>query len=508
MRFPRASGILLHPTSLPGPYGIGDIGLTALAFVDLLAEAGQTYWQMLPLTPTGYGDSPYSSFSAFAGNTLMISPDSLLEDGLLDQNFIDERPDFREDRVDYGGVYEWKTKMLATAFENFHRQGEGLRGELDKFVRENAWWLDDYTLYRSIKVSEGQKPWFEWPTKLKLRNRDELAARAQQLADEIEREKFYQFLFFRQWAAVREHASENGVKIIGDVPIFISLDSADVWCNQEKFKLNPDGSAKAVAGVPPDYFSATGQLWGNPIYDWDTMRADGFAWWITRIAFAVRVFDVVRIDHFRGFAAAWEVPGEDTTAENGKWVDVPGHEFFTVLEDKLGHVPMIAEDLGVITPDVEKLRDDFGLPGMRILQYGFGGDAKNDHLPHNYVNNSVAYTGTHDNDTVVGWWEAQAPKKPKDSETPLSPVQEHCMNYLNTDGSEINWDMIRAVWASVADTAIIPLQDVLGLGNEARMNYPSSLDGNWSWRYAEADLTEEMLARLKGLTETYGRISK
>jgi 4-alpha-glucanotransferase len=238
------------------------------------------------------------------------------------------------------------------------------------------------------------------------------------------------------------------------------------------------------------------------------MRSDGFSWWISRIAFAVRVFDVVRIDHFRGFAAAWEVPGEDTTAENGKWVDVPGHEFFTVLEDKLGHVPMIAEDLGVITPDVEKLRDDFGLPGMRILQYGFGGDAKNDHLPHNYVNNSVAYTGTHDNDTVVGWWEAQTPKKPKDSETPLSPVQEHCMNYLNTDGSEINWDMIRAVWASVADTAIIPLQDVLGLGNEARMNYPSSLDGNWSWRYAEGELTEEMLARLKGLTETYGRVSK
>jgi len=318
MRFPRASGILLHPTSLPGPYGIGDIGQGAFAFVDLLAEAGQTYWQILPLTPTGYGDSPYSSFSAFAGNTLMISPDSLLADGLLDQAFIEKCPDFREDRVDYGGVYEWKTQMLATAFENFPSQGEHLPGELDKFVKENAWWLDDYALYRSIKASEDQKPWFEWPTKLKLRNRDELADRAHQLADEIGREKFYQFLFFRQWAAVRAHASENGIKIIGDVPIFVSLDSADVWCNQEKFKLNPDGSAKVVSGVPPDFFSSTGQLWGNPIYDWDTMRADGFAWWISRIAFAVRVFDVVRIDHFRGFAAAWEVPGEDKTAENGK----------------------------------------------------------------------------------------------------------------------------------------------------------------------------------------------
>lgn len=506
MKFPRASGILLHPTSLPGEYGIGDLGPKAFAFIDLLVESGQSYWQILPLGPTGYGDSPYQSFSAFAGNTLLISPERLVDDRLLTPEFIDRKPEFPSHKVDYGSVYEWKNQLLENAFVNFrHTTSVDLRGRFETFVRENDWWLADYALYRSIKASEDQKPWYEWPTTLKLRNTTAIDDLSENLFDRIQAEKFYQFLFFRQWTSLKTYANQHRIKIIGDVPIFVSIDSADVWCSQDKFKLNVDGSPKVVAGVPPDYFSRTGQLWGNPIYDWDAMRADGFRWWIRRIEFTLQTVDIVRIDHFRGFAASWEVPGGDKTAENGRWVDVPGRELFTALNDDLGALPVIAEDLGVITPDVEELRDSFGFPGMRILQFAFGGDAKNHDLPHNYINNCVAYTGTHDNDTTVGWWHSQAGAGSTRDEKAISHEHDFCLKYLASDGQEIQWDMIRTLWASVADTVITPLQDVLGIGTDGRMNLPASMNGNWSWRYIDGSITPEVIARLKELTETYGR---
>jgi len=498
MDFPRASGILLHPTSLPGEFGIGDLGPKAFEFVDLLADANQTYWQILPLGPTGYGDSPYQCFSAFAGNTLLISPNKLVEAKLLDTSMLADTPDFPADKVDFGKVIEWKKKIFAEAAKAFAASPGELRAPYEKFEQENGWWLEDYATFRAIKAEHDQKPWYEWPDVLKLRDPNSLAHESGRLRDQIFAEKFAQFVFFSQWAELKSYANSKGVRIIGDIPIFVALDSADVWCNQTKFKLNADGSPKVVAGVPPDYFSKTGQLWGNPIYDWEAMRADGFGWWAARVAATLSMVDVVRVDHFRGFVAAWEVPGGDETAENGEWVAVPGHDLFRSLRASLGKFPMIAEDLGVITPDVESLRDSFGLPGMRILQYAFGGDAQNLYLPHNYIRNSIAYTGTHDNDTTVGWWKVlkgAAGKGPR----------EHAKEYLSTTGREINWDLIRACWASIAHTAIAPLQDVLGLDNSARMNMPSSNSGNWNWRFKDGAVPPEMLARLKRLTETYGR---
>lgn len=506
MKFPRASGILLHPTSLPGEFGIGGFGRPAFEFVDFLIEARQTYWQILPLGPTGYGDSPYQCFSAFAGNTLLISPEKLLEDGLLTHEQIDNRPPFAEGRSAYGAVYEWKNKILPEAYSNFHSiTSVDYRGKFETFVQENDSWLDNYALYKAVKASQNQRAWYEWETPLKLREPGAIAMISETLYEEIQAEKFYQFLFFRQWLAVKEYANRGGVSIAGDIPIFIALDSADVWCNQDKFKLNEDGSPKVVAGVPPDYFSKTGQLWGNPIYDWDAMRNDGFRWWIARVKHTLKTVDVVRVDHFRGFAASWEVPGGDETAENGRWVDVPGNDLFQTLKHELGELPFWAEDLGVITPDVEHLRDSFGLPGMRILQFAFGGDAKNHDLPHNYINNCVAYTGTHDNDTTVGWFHSQAGAGSTRDESAISREHNFCLEYLDTDGSEINWDLIRAIWSSVADTAVAPMQDVLGLGNEARMNLPASSSGNWYWRYKEGSLTQELIVRLRTLTEIYGR---
>ena len=553
MKFPRASGILLHPTSLPGEHGIGDLGPQALKFVDFLAGAKQTYWQILPLGPTGWGDSPYSSFSAFAGNTLLISPEKLIEDRLLedpsaaarsgkgdgasvqpavaggtekllDDSIRSEPPtvavglsrDFGEqvgylqtklqppvtaggtDRVDYGAVYESKNAILLSSFENFQKENSELRGAFETFLAENASWLDDYALYRAIKFSQDQKPWYEWDEALKLRDEGALNEAAGDLSDEILAQKFYQFIFFRQWLAVKEHANTKGVKIVGDVPIFVALDSADVWRHRDKFKLNEDGSPKVVSGVPPDYFSKTGQLWGNPIYDWDAMRADGFSWWTERVRYALKTVDILRIDHFRGFAGAWEVPGGNPTAEHGAWVDAPGRELFEALKNALGDLPFWVEDLGFMTPEVDALRDDLGLPGMRILQFAFGGDANDGALPHNYIRNCIVYTGTHDNDTVIGWWNAQPPD---------SRAREFCSKYLGSDGEDINWDMIRAAWASIADTAIAPLQDVLGLDNDSRMNLPASTSGNWQWRFREGDISDEMTEKLRAFTQVYGRES-
>lgn len=498
MKFPRASGILLHPTSLPGKFGIGDLGPNAFKFVDFLRDAGQTYWQILPLGPTGYGDSPYSCYSAFAGNTLLISPDLLVNYDLLDKSALDPTQDFPSGKVDYQKAREWKGDILQQAFARFSENaGQEIRESFSRFEQENSWWLNDYALYRAAKAYQQEKPWYEWSEPLRFRAPSAITEIRQRLFQEIEAEKFCQFLFYRQWAELKQYANKNNVRIIGDIPIFVALDSSDVWCNQDKFKLNPNGSPQVVSGVPPDYFSKTGQLWGNPIYDWEAMRRDGFGWWGSRFTFTLRTVDIARIDHFRGFVASWEVPGEDETAENGKWVDVPGRELFTTLKQHLGDLPLIVEDLGDITPDVINFRDSLGFPGMKVLQFALGGDARNYDLPHNYINNCVAYTGTHDNDTTVGWYESKSKE--------ASREKEFCLKYLDSDGSEIHWDFIRAVWASVADTAIAPMQDVLGLGNEARMNLPASDSGNWSWRLEDEAITNEVVTKLKELTEIYGR---
>ncbi len=499
MRFPRASGVLLHITSLPGRFGIGDLGPEARKFADFLAAAGQTYWQVLPLGPTGYGDSPYQAFSAFAGNVLLISPEDLVEDGLLTGDYLEDLPEFATERVDYGGVYEWKSRMLAEVCSERAEWPKQIREELKRFEAENGWWLDDNALFTALRKRNGHKAWFEWPDSLKLREPGALAAARSQYAEDVEQEKAQQFLFFRQLERLREYIRELGIKLIGDVPLFVALDSADVWCNQDKFQLDADGSPKFVAGVPPDYFSSKGQLWGNPLYDWDRMREDGFGWWTARFEFAMRMFDVVRIDHFRGFCGVWAVPGKNKTAVNGSWTTDPGHEVFTAVKAALGELPFIAEDLGHITPDVVALREAFGFPGMKILQYAFGGDAGNEFLPHNYSANCVVYTGTHDNDTTKGWWDAmiEAEDEP--------PTVGHLREYLRTEGEDISWDLIRAAWMSVADTAIAPMQDVLGLGNEARMNVPATAGGNWGWRMGEEWDPEKTGDRLREMTVLFER---
>lgn len=500
MRFPRGSGILLHLTSLPGRFGIGDLGPSARSFADQLAAAGQTYWQVLPLGPTGFGDSPYQCFSAFAGNTLLISPEELVRDGLLDEEKIKNVPEFSDGRVDFAAILEWKTTLLQTTFSRWMEgDDEALRAEYQAFVRENNWWLADYAFYRAVKMSQEQSPWYEWPFPLKLRETGALAALSSQLAAEIQAETFFQFIFFRQWKRLKSYVNALGIRIIGDMPIFVALDSADVWCDQAKFKLNSDGSPKVVAGVPPDYFSKTGQLWGNPIYDHETMRRDGFHWWVARMAFALKMYDIVRIDHFRGFCGVWEVPGGEKTAENGEWVTVPGNEIFTAIQKSLGQLPVIAEDLGDITQDVRELRDRFGFPGMKILQYAFGGDAANEFLPHNFTQNTVVYTGTHDNETAVGWWLSR-------SGNAFAKERRYCRHYVGTDMREPNWALIRAAISSVADIAIVPMQDALGLGNEARMNTPATDSGNWTWRMKEKALTPYIARRLRDLAATYGRL--
>ena len=502
----RASGILLHPTSLPSRFGIGDLGDEAYQFVDFLASAKQTYWQVLPLGQTGYGDSPYQCFSAFAGNIYLISPAKLKDDGFLTDEDLAGAPKFAAGKVDFGKMIDFKLPLLKKAFEIFRRTDNGMLADAFRlFCQSNAFWLEDYALFRAIKFSQDQKSWQEWDEDLKLRRPEALESARRELDDEVFAQKFYQFAFFKQWDALKKYANEHEVKIVGDVPIFVALDSCDVWCRPTQFKLNEDGSPQTVAGVPPDYFSKTGQLWGNPIYNWDNMRRDGFAWWISRVKFTLKMVDIVRVDHFRGFAASWEVPGGDLTAEHGEWVSVPGMDLFNTLKYAIGDLPFWAEDLGVITPDVEELRDSFGFPGMRILQFAFGGDAKNLDLPHNYIRNSVAFTGTHDNDTTVGWFNSEAGKGSGRDAEQIEKERRFCLDYLNSDGAEIHWDFVRAVWSSVADTAIAPMQDLLGLGNEARVNLPGSTSGNWSWQCRNGDFSDEIAERLKHLTELYDR---
>jgi 4-alpha-glucanotransferase len=519
MGLPRSSGILLHPTSLPGAFGIGDLGPEAYKFVDFLVAAGQSLWQVLPLGPTGYGDSPYACYSAFAGNTLLISPEQLVTEGLLDsaqplrplrlggeQNRRDAEDAEVTQRVDFGEAYQIKDDLLRKAYERYTKTTDtALRSAFETFAQQQAHWLEDYALFRALKDAHGGVAWNEWEQSLVRRTPAAISRAQEQLREEVEAQMFYQFLFFRQWFALKSYANEHGVSIVGDLPIFVAQDSADVWTNPDQFKLDKNGKPLVVAGVPPDYFSSTGQLWGNPLYNWERMQADGFEWWIERVRATLTVVDIARVDHFRGFAACWEIPGGDKTAERGQWVEAPGRKLFTAIRKTLGELPIIAEDLGVITPDVVALREEFGFPGMRILQFGFGSDSKNIDLPHNYVPNVVAYTGTHDNDTTVGWFESVAGEGSTRTAEQIERERTFCVNYLNTKGEEIHWDFIRTVLASVANTAIVPVQDLLGLGTEARMNLPNSTEGNWAWRFAAGMLSDEIAQRLEELTKLYGR---
>ena len=506
MTFPRASGILLHPTSLPGPFGIGDLGSEAYRFVDFLQQSGQSLWQVLPLGPTGYGDSPYACYSAFAGNTLLISLERLLKENLLTKGDLADAPTFPAERVDFEKVHRFKESVLETAFRRFKANADPeTNAAFNSFCEKERDWLDDYALFRALKDVHEGRSWNEWEAPLVGRDTAALTRAREELREETEAQKFYQFLFFKQWFELKTYCNDREIKLIGDIPIFVAQDSVDVWTNPDQFKLHSNGQPVVIAGVPPDYFSKTGQLWGNPLYNWEHMLVDGFKWWIKRVSATLHTVDIVRIDHFRGFAACWEIPGGDKTAERGQWVPAPGRELFTAIRKALGELPIIAEDLGVITPDVESLRDDFGFPGMRILQFGFSSDAKSIDLPHNYHRNVVVYTGTHDNDTAIGWFNSVAGEGSTRDAKQIEREREFCLKYLDTDGKEINWDLIRTVLASVANTAIVPLQDLLGLGTEARMNLPNSTSGNWSWRLESGALTEKLVQRLNGLTELYGR---
>lgn len=499
--------MLLHPTSLPGPFGIGDLGDEAYRFADFLKKSDQTLWQVLPLGPTGYGDSPYACYSAFAGNTLLISPERLVKQQILTDIDLADTPALPDECIDFAAVHHFKEALLSTAFRRFKQKPDvEVEADFRSFCSKERDWLDDYALFRALKDLHVGRSWSEWEAPLASRDPVALNIAMENLSDEIEGQKFYQYLFFKQWFELKEYCNERGIKVIGDIPIFVAFDSADVWTNPGQFKLDANGRPIVVAGVPPDYFSKTGQFWGNPLYEWERMVADGFDWWIKRVRATLQTVDIVRIDHFRGFAACWEIPGGDKTAERGSWVKAPGRELFLAIRDALGaDLPIIAEDLGVITPDVEELRDEFGFPGMRILQFGFSSNAKNIDLPHNYHRNMVVYTGTHDNDTAVGWFKSEAGKGSTRDATQIEKERAFCLQYLDTGGAEINWDFIRAVMASVANTAIVPLQDLLGLGTEARMNLPNTMSGNWSWRYAADALTDALADRLKSLTMLYGR---
>ena len=503
MTFKRSSGILLHPSSLPSPHGIGDLGPQAFRFVDWLSSTGCKLWQVLPLGPTGYGDSPYQCFSAFAGNPYLISPDDLLADGLLTQTDLDGMKDLPASHVDFGMVIPRKLDLLQKAFSTYQSHPEhlrpapstSLRASFDYFCAENVSWLDDYTLFMALKESNGGGSWSDWPDPLRSRKKTALRNAQKELAETVMRYAFYQFIFFRQWNKLRAYAHERGIQIIGDIPIFVANDSADVWAHPELFFMDKAGNPTVVAGVPPDAFSNTGQLWGNPLYKWEVHKKDGYAWWLSRVRSSLQIFDILRFDHFRGFAGYYEIPASHTTAEFGRWVTGPGQDLFRAIDKYLGDglitpgtgLPFIAEDLGVVTPDVIKLLETFNLPGMRVMQFAFSGP-DNPFLPHNYVPNCVAYTGTHDNDTSRGWFATAEPHE-----------REFAQRYLRVDGSDFAWDLIRAVWGSVAEIAITPLQDVLNCGGEARMNFPSRLGGNWEWRMGEDDMNDGLSGKLREL---------
>jgi 4-alpha-glucanotransferase len=491
---PRSAGILLHPTSLPGPFGIGDLGPSAYAWVDALVRARQSWWQILPLGVTGYGNSPYQSFSAFGGNPDLLSPELLVRDGLLHKKDL-KGVHLPEDRVDYQAAHRLKRDLLKRAWTNYSRGSvPALREHYEAFCAHQKGWLEDFALFMVLKEAQPDLGWADWEESLMLRQPQAVQRARQQMGEAVGLHQFGQFLFFRQWWALKKYANDKGVRLIGDIPIFVSIDSADVWANPGGFKLDERRRPIVVAGVPPDYFSATGQLWGNPIYDWEAMKQENFAWWVARLRACLDQVDLVRLDHFRGFEACWEVPAGSETAEPGQWVPAPGAELISTLRDQLGHLPIIAEDLGLITPEVEALRDQFQLPGMVVLHFAFYGDPTARYLPHNHVVNSVCYTGTHDNDTTLGWFRTLPEEEAAFLRRYLSHVEESPC-----------WEMIRLAWSSTAALTIIPLQDALELGSEARMNLPGEAEGNWAWRFRKEMLQDGILDRLADLTEVYGR---
>jgi 4-alpha-glucanotransferase len=493
---------------LPGRFGIGDFGACAYEFADFLSAGGQKIWQVLPLNPTGYADSPYQCFSAFAGNPMLLSLEQLRERGLLQESDLGQAPRFPEESVDYGPVIEFKMTALRRAAQAFFADAALTdREAFDRFCQGAKAWLDDYALFMACKDAHHGTMWTAWDAPIRGRDPEAMSAWAAKLESEIRAYKYWQYEFFQQWAKLKAYCQARGIRLMGDVPIYVAHDSADVWAHPELFYLDDEGRPTVVSGVPPDYFSATGQLWGNPIYRWDLQAADGYQWWIERFRAALALFDLVRLDHFRGFEAYWEVPGNEKTAINGRWVKGPGEDFLRALQNAFGELPIVAENLGVITPPVEKLRHDFHLPGMSLLQFAFGSDPQGPSFrPHNYGRDLVAYTGGHDNDTTVGWWASSGAGDSTRTAEDVRKEHEVARAYLNFgDDSEINWIMIRAVLSSVADVAIVPLQDVLGLGSKARMNLPGTVSGNWKWRYRAGALRGELSARLREMVTLYDR---
>ncbi len=493
----RYSGILLHPTSLPSPYGIGDMGQGAYEFIDFLEKAGQSLWQVLPLGPTGYGDSPYQSYSVFAGQTLLISPEKLEEQGLLTKEDLKEHPEFSSKQVDYGAVLSWKTEIFLKAFHNF-LEGEKLDlvYECQAFLKDHSFWLDDYAFYMAVREEFDHKSWLEWDSSLQNPTSKIRREWEEKLEEKIAYQKFLQFEFYKQWGELKAYANEKGISIVGDMPIFVSIDSSDVWANKSLFCLDSKGYPTEVAGVPPDYFSVTGQLWGNPLYDWQAHKKQGYQWWIARIKTQLTQVDYLRIDHFRGFEAYWAVPADEETAVNGTWKKGPGANLFQAVKKALGDkLPIFAEDLGLITPEVEALRDQFRFPGMKVLQFGFEAWTNDGFYPHNFTtDNCICYTGTHDNDTTLGWYE-HANEEARD----------RVRRYLNCDGSNVSWDMIRLAMSSIAKYAIFPMQDVLRLGSDSRMNVPGVLGANWAWRFESQEIQEWHAAELKKMTQLFNR---
>ncbi len=495
MKFERSSGILLHPSSLPSKYGIGDLGPNAYKFVDLLVETKQKLWQILPLGPTGYGDSPYQCFSTFAGNPFLISIEKLIEESLLDENEPALKDNFNNKLVDYGRVINFKYAILRKAFLRFiESKDKQLKTKFNTFCDKNSSWLDDYALFMSLKDHFGGKPWSEWEENIKLRRPEAMAKYRKELADNINFQKFMQYIFFKQWFELKEYANTNEIKIIGDIPIYVAFDSSDAWSSPSTFYFDEDMNPIKVAGVPPDYFSKTGQLWGNPLYNWETLKETSYAWWIDRIRSINELVDIIRIDHFRGFAGYWAVPYGDKTAANGKWEKGPGAGLFIAIKNALGDLPILAEDLGFLTEDVHELRDKFGFPSMKILQFGFDSKEGSPYVPHLFTPNSVVYTGTHDNDTIIGWYK-KAPEEDK----------HYVREYMNTDAKDISWDFIRHAWMSVAVFALAPMQDMLSLDSECRMNTPSVASGNWQWRFTWDQITPQVKEKLLKLTKLYSR---
>ena len=497
----RLSGILLHPTSLPSPYGIGDLGAAAYRFVDFLEKAGQHLWQILPLTHTGYGDSPYQSFSAYAGQPLLISPDHLKELGLVDAAGLADVPPGCPEAVDYGAIIPWKQSVYEKAYTCFLDASPRrlpLYTEFLDFVQAEKDWLDDYALFMACKSVNGGVSWLEWEDKYRMPTPEFKEKLRGTLKEQIGFYQFLQFIFYKEWMQLKSYANDHGVRIIGDIPIFVSMDSADVWANQHLFQLDTKGFPLRVAGVPPDYFSATGQLWGNPLYDWEAHEKEGFSWWISRIRHQLKSLDILRIDHFRGFESYWAVPYGEETAIHGKWVPAPGYELFRAIQEALGdELPIIAEDLGIITPEVDALRQEFHFPGMKVLQFAFDNLGENDYLPYRFTTpDCVCYTGTHDNDTTLGWYRTLSPE-----------CQQRIRRYIRCtdDDTRISREMIAAALGSIAGYVIFPLQDVLGYGSSARMNTPGTASGNWSWRFTEGALREELAQALREDTLLYGR---